>query len=64
MFALDLDKHKSLIKRRSESHLDMESKQYLYHFFAAYSSNHKTICEMFKLSKSSYYRIVGNEEKE
>ena len=62
--SLNLDKHKSLIKRRSGSHLDMESKQYLYHFFAAYPSHHKTICEIFKLSKSSYYRIEGNEDKE
>ena len=64
MFALDLDKHKFLIKRRSGSHLDMESKQYLYHIFAVYLSHHKTICEMFKLFKSSHYRIVGNEDKE
>ena len=64
MFALDLDNHKFLIKRRSGSHLDMESKQYLYHIFAVYLSHHKTICEMFKLSKSSHYRIVGNEDKE
>ena len=62
--SLNLDKHKSLIKRRLESHLDMESKQYLYHFFVAYQSHHKTIREIFKLSKSSYYWIVGNEDKE
>ena len=64
MFALDLDKHKSLIKLRSGNHLDMESKQYLYHVLAAYPSHHKTICEMSILFKFSYYRIVDNEDEE
>ena len=64
MLAFDLDKHKSLINRRSGNHLDMESKQNLYHVFATYPSHHKTICEMFKLFKSTYYIIVGNEDEE
>ena len=63
MFALDLEKYKSLLKQISGKHIDMKSKTIFIRFLKHIPSHHKTICEVFNFSKSSYYRIVCNEDK-